>query len=76
MKLDRREVTGLAAKPVIPPSDQSKTMAFKLFNALKSMEADLWDGVSHFTPPCTTLLCTCWDMKLAGRLRLLLTCTQ
>lgn len=43
------EVTGLAAKPVILPSDQSETTAFKLFYALKSMEAKLWDWMSHFT---------------------------
>lgn len=41
MKADRREVTGLAAKPVILPSDQSKTTAFKLFYALKSTEENL-----------------------------------
>lgn len=43
MKLEKRKVTGVAAKPVIPSSNQSKTMAFKLFDALKSMEANLWD---------------------------------
>lgn len=32
-KLDRREVTGLAANPVILPSDQSHTAAFKSFHA-------------------------------------------
>lgn len=49
MKPDRREVTGLAAKPVILPSDQRKNTAFKLFYALKSTEANLWDWMSHFT---------------------------
>lgn len=30
--LDRGELTGLVANPVIPSSDQSDTTAFKLFN--------------------------------------------
>lgn len=54
MKPDRREATGLAANPVILPSDQKLLNHFMQI-LLKSMEANLWDGVQQFN------LCTGWD---------------
>lgn len=62
MKPDRREVAGLAENPVILPSDQ-KLLNHLMQILLKSMEANLWDGVQQFN------LYTGWDVKLVKKVR-------
>lgn len=55
-------MAGLAANPVILPSDQKLLNHFMQI-LLKSMEANLWDGVQQFS------VYTGWDVKLVRKVR-------